>query len=176
MLNVSLAKIDKTSFRSSTPPNYGKIDEFVSRSAQPSADNFLWLREQGVTDVVNFRTMYEPAIDFSEGKVLQGLGMNYHPTPLATRFLTASNEPAVIQKISDVLRIIDRVKQMGGKIHIHCKAGADRTGFFSLMYKTINGLGSLEGNIKEFYEMGHHKDRYPNMAAFARHIAQKLKK
>lgn len=40
------------------PPNYTKIDDTVSRSAQPAKEDFKWLKEQGVSDIINFRTMY----------------------------------------------------------------------------------------------------------------------
>ena len=39
------------------PNNYLKIDNTLSRSAQPMAEDFAWLKEQGVTDILNFRTM-----------------------------------------------------------------------------------------------------------------------
>ena len=48
------------------PINYLKIDNTVSRSAQPNADDFLWLSEHGVTDIINFRTMKVEKLDFSE--------------------------------------------------------------------------------------------------------------
>ena len=44
--------------------NYAKIDEYILRSAQPQKEDFTQLKEQGVTDVINFRTMYAPAVDF----------------------------------------------------------------------------------------------------------------
>ena len=38
----------KISF-SGIPKKYIKIDNFVSRSAQPQKDDFVWLKEQGIT-------------------------------------------------------------------------------------------------------------------------------
>jgi len=57
------------------PSNYAKIDNFVSRSAQPKKEDLYWLKEQGVTDVINFRTMYAPAVDFDEAEELKKLGI-----------------------------------------------------------------------------------------------------
>ena len=48
------------------PDNYSVIDKFVSRSAQPKKEDLKWLKELGVTDIVNFRTMYTPDINFDE--------------------------------------------------------------------------------------------------------------
>ena len=36
---------------SGQPRNYMVLDNYVSRSAQPRKDDFLWLKSQGVTDV-----------------------------------------------------------------------------------------------------------------------------
>ncbi len=45
----------KISFRGQ-PNNFHIIDRNVLRSAQPAAEDFAWLKEQGVTDIINFRT------------------------------------------------------------------------------------------------------------------------
>ena len=66
------------------PSNYGKIDEHVSRSAQPQKEDLAWLKEQGVTDIINFRTMYAPAVDFDEAEELKKLGIRYHNIPTVT--------------------------------------------------------------------------------------------
>lgn len=63
------------------PDNYAIIDKYVSRSAQPAKEDFVWLKKQGVTDIVNFRTMVTPALNFEEPKVVQELGMKYHNIP-----------------------------------------------------------------------------------------------
>ena len=48
------------------PENYKVIDKYLSRSAQPQKEDFKWLREQGVTDLFNFRTMHTPDVNFDE--------------------------------------------------------------------------------------------------------------
>ena len=64
----------KISF-SGIPKKYIKIDNFVSRSAQPQKDDFAWLKEQGITDVINFRTRPNYGIDFNEEKEVKKLGI-----------------------------------------------------------------------------------------------------
>ena len=49
---------------SGKPRNYLKIDDTVSRSAQPKREDFAWLKEQGVTDLFNFRTMFISGLFF----------------------------------------------------------------------------------------------------------------
>ena len=138
------------------PDNYKKIDNTVSRSAQPKAEDFKWLKEQGVTDVINFRTMYVSGIGFDEKSLVEQNGMKYHNIPSHTK---TPNE----QNIGKFLDIVDNVQKQGGKVHIHCKAGADRTGMYSWIYKQTHNLGSMKSNEKEMLEMGHHYNLYPNL-------------
>lgn len=150
------------------PPNYTKIDDTVSRSAQPAKEDFKWLKEQGVSDIINFRTMYKPDLNFSEKNVVESLGMNYHNIP------TVSATPQQ-EGVNLFLRLIENIKQRNGKVHIHCKAGADRTGMYSFIYKMLNGIGNLNDNKAEWISHGHNTKRYPDMIAWAENILKKLK-
>lgn len=138
------------------PPNYSKIDDYVSRSAQPSANDFAWLKNQGITDIINFRTMAVSGIDFDEKSVVNSYNMKYHNIPSYTKIPDEKN-------ISEFLNIIDTVKKSNGKIHIHCKAGADRTGMYSLIYKQFNHIGDFLSNKAEMVKMGHNLKRYPEL-------------
>ncbi len=148
------------------PDNYKKIDNTVSRSAQPKAEDFKWLKEQGVTDVINFRTMYVSGIGFDEKSLVEQNGMKYHNIPSHTK---TPNE----QNIGKFLDIVDNVQKQGGKVHIHCKAGADRTGMYSWIYKQTHNLGSMKSNEKEMLEMGHHSKLYPNLINWIKNFLTK---
>jgi protein tyrosine phosphatase (PTP) superfamily phosphohydrolase (DUF442 family) len=152
------------------PNNYKKIDEFVSRSAQPKKNELKWLKDEGVTDVINLRTMYKPEIDFDETKVLKKLKINYHQIPVATKDI----KDAAVQKF---LEIIKEVRNSNGKrkAHIHCKAGADRTGFFSLIYKTLYNIDTFENNAQEMVKMRHNQGLYPNLIGKAKELLKKIK-
>ena len=138
------------------PNNYLKIDNTVSRSAQPKIEDFKWLKEEGVTDIVNFRTMFDPGLEFDEKKVVEEQGMKYHNIQSYTRYPKEEN-------IGRFLDIVDKVKESGGKVHIHCKAGADRTGMYAWIYKQKNGIGSMKENEEEMLKMGHHNKLFPNL-------------
>lgn len=138
------------------PNNYLKIDDTVSRSAQPKAEDFKWLKEQGVTDVINFRTMYVSGLDFDEKQVVEKEGMKYHNIPSYTRDPQEKN-------VGQFLDIVENVKNEGGKVHIHCKAGADRTGMYSWIYKQKHNIGSMAANESEMLKMGHHNKTYPDL-------------
>lgn len=148
------------------PDNYKKIDDTVSRSAQPKAEDFEWLKKEGVTDVVNFRTMIVSGNDFDEKTIVEQNGMKYHNIPTYTRTPNEKN-------IGEFLDIVEGVKEKGGKAHIHCKAGADRTGMYSWIYKQTHNLGDLQSNKKEMLEMGHHNKLYPNLIDWIINFLQK---
>ncbi len=151
------------------PDNYAVIDKFLSRSAQPQKEDFKWLKEQGVTDIFNFRTMYRPDVNFDEQKEVESLGMKYHNIPSVTQKPTEEN-------IDTFLKEMELVKQKGRKAHIHCKAGADRTGMYAFIYKMKNGLGSLPKNQAEWFEHGYHYLRYPDLMEWTRNLVLKFKK
>ena len=148
------------------PENYAIVDNFVSRSAQPNQEDFAWLKEQGVTDVFNFRTMMKVAVDFDEEKEVLKQGLRYHPIPSITAEPTEEN-------VDQFLKEIEEVKIRGGKAHIHCMAGADRTGMYTFIYKMINKIGTLSENILEWYAHGLHYKRYTNLVNWAENFVQK---
>ncbi len=70
------------------------------------------------------------ALNFEEPKVVQELGMKYHKYPV--NFKNPSEE----KYFKLFLKLVDKISADNGKIHIHCKQGADRTGMYSFIYKS----------------------------------------
>ncbi|MBR6126642.1 tyrosine-protein phosphatase [bacterium] len=151
------------------PSNYGIIDSVISHSAQPQKEDFTWLKEQGVTDIINFRTMYAPDLDFSEQNIVEELGMKYHNIPSYTRQPNENN-------INLFLSTIEKVKTEQGKIHMHCKAGADRTGMYAFIYKMLKGIGTLESNRADWMNLGHHFKLYPDLMDWAEEFVKRMLK
>ncbi len=148
------------------PANYSKIDARVSRSAQPAREDFEWLRKQGVTDIINFRTMHYPGIDFDEKEIVEKNGMHYHNIPTTSK----NPEESAVRKF---LKLINDIISKGGKAHIHCKAGADRTGMYSFIYKQLKGIGSTAENEQEWINRGHNINRYPDMIKWTKELLKK---
>ena len=148
------------------PKNYSKIDNYLSRSAQPMADDFAWLKEQGVTDDVNFRTMFVSGVDFDEKTAVEELGMAYHNISSVTSKPEEKN-------VTDFLKLAEKVKEKKGKLHIHCKAGADRTGMYAFIYKALQNIGTLIENEKEWIARGHNIERYPDLRNWAKAFIKK---
>jgi len=151
------------------PKNYQVIDETVSRSAQPTKKNIKWLRKHGTTDVINFRTMGVAGIKFDEKQVVEKNGMVYHNVPSITKHPTEEN-------VGNFLDIVEGVKQKGGKVHIHCKAGADRTGMYSYIYEGLNNIKTQAANTFEWFKHGYHFDIYPNILEWANNFLKNKKK
>ena len=151
------------------PYNYSVIDKFVSRSAQPKKEDLKWLKELGVTDIVNFRTMYTPDINFDEKAEAEKLGIKYHSIPSVTKHPKEENIDLFLKKIEEI-------KSKGGKAHIHCKAGADRTGMYAFIYETINGIKTLPKSQAEWFEHGYHYKLYPDLMEWTRNFVLKIKK
>lgn len=151
------------------PDNYGVIDKHVSRSAQPKPDDFKWLKEQGVTDIINFRTMIVPDLGKEEQNTVEALGMKYHNIPSYTRHPYESNIKLFLDKIEEII-------SNNGKAHIHCKAGADRTGMYAFIYKMLKGIGTLEQNKAEWMNFGHHFKLYPDLIDWAESFVRRTLK
>ena len=151
------------------PPNYDRIDDTVSRSAQPLKEDFLWLKEKNhVTDIINFRTMVEPDVDYDEPFIVKKLGMKYHSIPSRTKQPNKEN-------ISEFLKIINEVKERNGKVHIHCKAGADRTGMYTYIYKAINNIGNPIENEIEWLARGHNTTLFPDLIGWTKNFLKQFK-
>lgn len=153
-----------------TPPNnYAVIDRFLSRSAQPCSDNLRWLKLQHVTDIINFRIAEEIETGFNEKSAVKVLGMNYHHIPSTTYRPEERN-------VVNFLNLIEQIKARKGKAHIHCKAGADRTGMYAFLYKGINKIGNTAENEKEWLAMHHNSNLYPQLIPWAKKVLKHLKK
>lgn len=150
------------------PTNYKLVDNFLSRSAQPEKDDFIWLKSQGVTDVINFRTRPDIGIDFDEKNIVENLGMKYHNIPSYTR--SPSEE-----KIKLFLNLLDKISSDKGRVHIHCKAGADRTGMYAFIYKQINRIDDIRSNIQEWIRLGHHQKLFPDLIHQTQELLERLK-
>ncbi len=151
------------------PDNYARVNDFITRSAQPAKENFIWLKNHGITDIYNFRTMYKSSIHFNEKDVVETLGMKYHNIPSITAKPSEKN-------VFEFLKSINEVKNSKGKAHIHCMAGADRTGMYAFIYKSLNNIDMISENIDEWIKLGHNRQLYPNLIDWAKNFVLRYAK
>lgn len=138
------------------PKNYKRVDEFLVRSAQPKAEEIVWLKQnRNITDIFNFRRT-NIGVDFNESKLAEALDINYYSIP------TSPRHPE-IEDVKKVLKLMEKIKERDGQALFHCQAGADRTGLYSLIYQVVNGLKSFEDAAREMMFLGHHFKTYPDL-------------
>lgn len=165
-------KIQLTNFNfnfKAQPPNYEKIDNFMSRSAQPEPNDFIWLKEQGVTDIINFRTYSSDRKYFDEEVVAKSCGIKYHSLPSNSLYPEES-------KVFDFLEMIRKIAlNKNNKVHIHCMHGADRTGLYAFIYKSLKGIGTIQENKADWIRHGLNQEKYPNLMDWGIKMLDKLK-
>ena len=159
-------KVYSISFKGE-PKNYTLIDNTLSCSAQPMEEDFVWLKKQGVTDIINFRTIAEFSPGFDEQQTAKNLGMKYHHLPSRTR------QPD-ISSINIFLNLVEQIKMNNGKGHFHCSAGADRSGMYAFIYNMLNDCGSLAENEKKWIAMGHHQNLFPDLINQTKELLRQL--
>ena len=150
------------------PKNYKKIDNYLLRSAQPEKDEILFLKNnEHITDIINYRTLSTPNTNFIEADEVKKLNINYYHIP------SVSNNPEK-EKVFQFLDYMDEIKSRNGKCLHHCKLGADRTGFYSLIYKVLNGIDNFDNCVIEMLEMGYIHTKYPQMLEVAKKILNEI--
>ena len=151
------------------PSNYGIVNENLTRSAQPLPEDFAWLKDDGVTDVINLRTNTDTSILFDEATETQKLGMKYHNIAINHRNPTEKN-------ITDFLEVMESVEKNNGKAHMHCLEGKDRTGLCAYIYERLKGIGTAAESEERWLKFGHNTERYPNLRGWAKSLVPKLKR
>lgn len=151
------------------PLNYSVIDKYISRSAQPKKEDFIWLKEQGVTDIINFRTLKDPKFPvFDESSIVESYGMKYHHIPSVSKI---PDEKSVL----NFLDMVDKLIAKNAKIHMHCWHGADRTGLYSFIYKSFKNIGTTPENIDEWIAKGLNLEKYPDLISWGLNFVSKYK-
>ena len=112
--------------------------------------------------------MLHKGIEFDEKTAVEALGMKYHNIPSITSKPSEKN-------VSNFLELAKNVADKNGKLHIHCRAGADRTGMYAFIYKVMKNIGTLAENEKEWIAKGHNIERYPSLRAWTKELVTKLK-
>ena len=129
---MNILKLSSLAFKAE-PTNYAKIDDKLSRSAQPLKEDFQWLKEQGVTDIINFRTMVVGGVDFDEESEVLKLGMKYHNIPSIT------NKPQ-LENVNKFLTLVENVKNLTEKFIYIVRQEQIEQGCMLLFTKWFKGL------------------------------------
>jgi len=105
--------------------NFEQVNESLCRGAQPSAEGFRELAQMGVQTVLDLRG--SGGRSQKEGELVRRLGMQYVNVPLdGYQAPTADQVAKVFALLND---------QSSGKVFVHCRRGADRTGTILALYR-----------------------------------------
>jgi len=102
--------------------NFHQVGDNLYRGAQPSTEGFRSLADMGINTVIDLRSDSK-----SERKLVEGAGMHYIAIPL-NGYVAPSD--ADVTKLLAILN-----NPASGKVFIHCRRGADRTGTIVACYR-----------------------------------------
>jgi tyrosine-protein phosphatase SIW14 len=105
--------------------NYQDVNAALCRGAQPSEDGFRELAKLGVQTVVDLRG--GAGRSSKEAEIVKSLGMKYVNVPLD------GYQAPTAQEVSQVMAVLN--DSNAGKIFVHCRRGADRTGTILALYR-----------------------------------------
>ncbi len=116
-----LGKAGQEASASRLIPKFAEVEPDFYRGGQPRKSGFEYLKRIGVKTIINLRGQN------GEEKVVQGLGMKYVQIPMSA----LEKVPDVkVQEFFDVLRDHENYP-----VFVHCRRGADRTGFMVGLYR-----------------------------------------
>lgn len=104
-----------------------QVDDRFYRGGQPDAAGLQALRDLGVKTIVTLRTGDSAE---AERKLVTALGMTFVQIPISQRPFGVTLPAEAITKFFD---IVDNPES--GKVFLHCRRGADRTGTFVGLYR-----------------------------------------
>jgi protein tyrosine/serine phosphatase len=115
-------------------PNLHKVTDSLYRSAQPSAEGMLNLKQLGIQTIVNLRSFH------SDRKEIGDTGLAYEHI-----YMKAWHPEK--KEIVKFLRIVSNQKRT--PVLIHCQHGADRTGTMSAVYRVaVQGWSKEEALLE----------------------------
>jgi len=121
--------------------NFHKVDEGLYRSAQITPWRLKKIiKKYNIKTIVNLRTK-DNYLYQVEQEICKNMGVEYIGISLSSR---SANSTQNLHRLKETL-LIDGNKPM----LIHCKAGADRTGFASVFYHILKGKDPKEAVKKE---------------------------
>jgi tyrosine-protein phosphatase SIW14 len=105
--------------------NFEKVSDSLYRGAQPSAEGLRELAKMGVHTVVDLRG--EGGRASKEAETVRSLGMQYVNIPLDGFKAPTADQVAKVRAIFE--------DAGAGKVFVHCRRGADRTGTMVAIYR-----------------------------------------
>lgn len=104
-----------------------QVDERLYRGGQPDAAGLKALRDAGIKTIISFRTGDSAE---EEARLAETLGMTFVQIPISQRPFGVTLPAEAVARFFSIIDNPD-----SGKVFIHCRRGADRTGTFAGLYR-----------------------------------------
>lgn len=164
LAGVSVARSERTttgkSFAAMAPvaggiARFAEIRPGLARGGVPREEGIQFLRDKGYHTVVSFLT------DTGESAAVVQAGMRYIHIPMHSGFFYA--DPPTDAQVKQFLSVVRDTTQY--PVFIHCKAGKDRTGAMSAIYR-MEACGWTPGEAIQEMEAFGFSGRYQRLHRF----------
>jgi protein tyrosine phosphatase (PTP) superfamily phosphohydrolase (DUF442 family) len=145
--------------------DFGKVNDFLYRGAQPRGDGVEELKKLGIDTIVDLRGELHGLIE-NERQQAESLGIRFINLP-GSGWATADDEQ--IAQFFSLIR--ERPRR---KIFIHCWLGGDRSGMFIAAYRIAFEGWSPEQAIQEMRSFHYLHFWHPNMARWVKRFPDHL--
>lgn len=143
--------------------NYRKVDDQISTSGQPSAEQLKSAAQDGFQTVINLATSKSDNALADEANLVQSLGMAYYHIPVDWERPLESDFETFEQVLS---------QHAGSKILIHCAANLRATAFYALY--ALRHLGWSETRAENFRASIWRGSDYPIWEKFINRMKAKI--
>jgi tyrosine-protein phosphatase SIW14 len=145
--------------------DFGKVNDFLYRGAQPKDDGVAQLKKFGIDTIVDLRSELHGLIG-NERQYAESLGIRYVNLP-GSGWATAKDE-----QIAQFFSLIHERPRR--KIFIHCWLGGDRSGMFIAAYRIAFENWSPQQAIGEMRSFHYLHFWHPNMARWVERFPDRL--
>ncbi len=115
----------------------------ISRSGQPTIEEYQWLKEKGWKSVINLREDIDRGENGDDEKIpgFKELGFNYLHLPIP------DGSPPTKEQAEEFLAFVAKPENL--PTHIHCRGGIGRTGAMVALYRYTYNLWPMDKAIEE---------------------------
>jgi protein tyrosine/serine phosphatase len=138
-------------------PNFGWVEAWLARGAEPTPAGFKWLRDAAVKTVVNLR-----AEDDTEAPLDATLGLAH------VQVAVNDNAAPTLQQALDWLALC--ATSANRPIFVHCRSGHGRTSTFCILVRLAQGI-ALDDAVHEQEKLyGFNADHDPAQVTFLKGV------
>lgn len=146
-------------------PDFGKVNDFLYRGAQPKEGGVEQLRKFGIDTIVDLRGELRGLIE-NERQRGESLGM---------RFINLPGSGWAAPKDEEIAKFFSLVRERPKrKIFIHCWLGGDRSGMFIAAYRIAFDGWTAQQAIDEMRAFHYLEFWHPNMKRYVEEFPERL--